>query len=166
MTTRSPHLQEVVQSLEAAYGDLALPDLSSQERRYRLLVTHGIVFEMMRRFFVKDETDLNDHMAVHLHLCAPRCNLMVCLSLVEPWCMVFRMQHDEEVYDSVIEDTPRSGPEAEVVLLLERHDFRIVGRQLAAMPLRMSLPNTDDDDVRIYHGIVSDDGIVPEVLRS
>lgn len=161
-----PRVEAMIASIKQAYGDLDRPNYSFQERALKNLRRHPLVAEIQKRFPAKDITDLNDHQALHLHIHEPA-GVMLCLSLVSPWAMVFRISPRDQLYECVIDRsaTDLSALEINILSLLEQHGFTVVTREEAATPIRMNLFDTDRSDVRVYHALISDDGVVPAVLE-
>jgi hypothetical protein len=158
--------RELVESLRAAYGDLEHPNYLFKEKRYKSLLRHPFISDAMLRYFVKNDTDLNDHASLHLRVLHNDGSMMVCLSFVDNWAMLFRLEKVNPVYAEVIEPSSSSvlPAEQEVMRLLGQHGFNLVTRREAAVSVDMNLFNTDRTEARLYHAIVSDDGIVPQVL--
>lgn len=158
--------RELLESLVAAYGSLEEPNYSFMEKRYKSLLRHPFLGDLLSRYFVKDDTDLNDDAALHLRVLHNEGSMMVCLSFVDSWAMLFRLEMLNPVYAQVIE--PSSSPallaEREVMTLLEQHGFKLITRREAASHVEMNLFNTNRADACLYHAIVADDGIVPSVL--
>ena len=159
--------QEVAESIKTAYGNLEQPNYSFMKKRYGVLRRHPVVTDLMTRYFVKDDTDLNDHAAVHLRVRDTNGSMLqVCLSFVANFVMLFRFQIDSGVYSEVVdrETKSRCVLEDEVLALLEKHKFRLLSKMEAAAPIEMNLFNTERTDTRIYHAIVEDSGVVPQIL--
>ena len=93
--------------------------------------------------------------------------MMVCLSFVGNWAMLFRLGKQNPVYTDVIENLSQYifPAEGEVMGLLNQHGFKLVNKKEAATPIAMNFFNTDKAEARLYHAIISDDGIVPKVLE-
>lgn len=160
-------VKELLQSVELSYGSLDNPNYGFMEKRYKTLIRHPFIFEMMSRFFVKNDTDLNDHASLHLKVIHDDGSMMICLSFIDNWAMVFRLDRKSECYSDVLaSSSPSLLPgEREAMKLLDQHHFKVVSREDAANPIAMTLFNTDINDARIYHAIIADDGIVPKVLQ-
>jgi hypothetical protein len=120
----------------------------------------------MRMYFVKDDTDLNDHASLHLRILHQNGSMMACLSFVDNWVMLFRLETQNLVYANVLDgSSPHILPaEREVMKLFSQHGLKLISREEAAVPINISLFNTDRTETRLYHAIVADDGIVPKVL--
>jgi hypothetical protein len=158
--------RELVESLRAAYGNLERPNHSFMEKRYGALLHHPFITDAMSRYFVKNETDLNDHASFHLRVLHDNGSMMVCLSFVDNWAMLFRLEEVNPIYAEVIEPSSSRvlSAEREMMRLLEQHGFTLVTRREAAAPVEMNLFHTDRTESRVYHAIIADDGIVPKVL--
>jgi len=157
---------ELLESLMAAYGSLEEPNYSFMEKRYKALLRHPFLTDVMSRYFVKNDTDLNDHASLHLRVLHKDGSTMVCLSFVDNWAMLFRLEVLNPIYAEVIEpSSSRASPaDRELIQLLAQHGFKLITRSEAARPIEMNLFNTDKTEARFYHAIIADDGIVPEVL--
>jgi hypothetical protein len=160
-------LQELILSVKNAYGSLEQPSHSFMEKRYKSLICHPFVSDVLSRYFIKNDTDLNDHASLHLHILHDDGSMMLCLSFVDNWAMLFRLEKQNPIYSSVLDTSSLhlAGAECEVMKLLNQYGFKLVSREEAAVPIDMNLFNTDRSDVRLYHAIVADDGIVPKVLQ-
>jgi hypothetical protein len=81
--------------------------------------------------------------------------------------MVFRIVPGELIYERVLdgEASDLFPMEARILFLLEQHGFTVMTREEAATPLKMNLFSTDRSDVRLYHALISDDGVIPAVLE-
>jgi len=158
--------EEIVATVKAAYGSLEEPNYTFAEKRLRDLRKHPVISDLMTRWFVHDETDLNDHIALHLKVLHAEGSCVACLSLVDSWAMLFRLGHESEIYKEVIDPTQlgASSSERDIIDLLHKHGFKLLSKAEAALPIPMSLFNTERDEVRVYHAVVADDGVVPEVL--
>lgn len=165
MTSANRH-EEIVSSIRAAYGSLEKPNYAFAEGRLKTLRGHACVRDLMSRYRVDDQTDLNDHAALHLLVRHDDGGCVVCLSLVAPWAMVFRLERESLLYERVIEaSSPEILPaERDVIAQLGRHGFELLTREEAAMPIAINLFNTDREDARVYHAVVSDDSVLPRVL--
>lgn len=158
--------QEILGTVRDAYGNLEEPIYDFVEQRYAALRHHSIIGDLMSRYYIRDETDLNDHVSMHLRVLHAEGSVVVCLSFIDNWAMLFRLASGSQVYEDVIEpqsSTART-PERDIMSLLQGHGFRLMTKAEAAMPIAMSLFNTDRDEARLYHAIVADDGIVPQAL--
>ena len=158
-------ISELLESIRTAYGSLENPNFSFIGIRYEMLLRHPIVADIMSRYFVKNDTDMNAHAALHLRVLHDQGGLMVCLSCVDHWAMLFRL--DDPLYVKVLDDSTLDllGAERDMLKLLAEHGFKLVSRHEAATPIPLNLFDTDLDETRIYHAIVSDDGVIPEVLQ-
>ncbi len=137
------------------------------EKRYGSLLRHTFVADVMAKYFVKDDTDLNDHAALHLRVRDDTgVTAQVCLSFVSNFALLFRFNGQSLVYAEVVdESTPGLRLlERDILALLQKHRFKLLTKSDAAAPIEMELFNTDKSDARVYHAVVSDDGIVPQVL--
>ena len=54
--------------------------------------------------------------------------------------------------------------ERDIIALLQKHGFKLLSKAEAALPIPMSLFNTERGEVRVYHAVVADSGMLPEVL--
>ena len=164
---RSINNQEVVEAIKVAYGSLEQPNYLFQEKRYKALLRHDIIADLMASYFVKNDTDLNDHAA--LHLCIQDDNsitLELCLSLVSNFAMLFRFQARSMLYEVVVDEfTPDlQAIERDILTLIEKHRFRLLSKSNLAAPICMTLFNTKKSDTRVYHALVDDCGVVPQYL--
>lgn len=159
-------VHSILETLKAAYGSLQEPNYAFAPKRYAALRCHPLVGDVMSRYFVKDDTDLNDHVSMHLRVLHAHGSLMLCLSFVDKWTMLFRLEAENPVYTEVIERASHDllPAEREIMGLLRKHGFRLVTKSEAATPVQMKLFNTDRQEARLYHTIVADDGVVPLVL--
>ena len=159
-------LPELIESLMLVYGSLEQPNYAFMEKRCKSLLYHAFIVDVMSRYFVKNDTDLNDHASLHLRVLHGDGSLMVCLSFVDNWAMLFRLEKLNPVFTEVIEPTssPIFPAEREVMHLLEKHGFRLIKKSEAAARIEMNLFNTERTETRLYHAIIADDGIVPKVL--
>ncbi|HUT57769.1 MAG TPA: hypothetical protein VNA25_07940 [Phycisphaerae bacterium] len=158
--------QEILTTARAAYGDLEEPNYAFAEKRYRNLRRHPFIGDLMSRYLVRDDTDLNDHVSVHLRVLHAEGSAVVCLSFVGNWAMLFRLASESPMYEDVIgpECYRALPPERDIAMLLRNHGFKLLTKAEAALPISMNLFNTDRDETRVYHAIVADDGVVPKVL--
>lgn len=157
---------EILATVNAAYGSLDQPHFAFAAERYRKLKCHPVVNDLMSRYFVRDETDLNDHVAMHIRVLHPEGSDVVCLSFVDKWAMLFRLIPNSLLYERIIE-TGYAGalaPERDIIGLLQENGFKLLTKVEAAQPIAMNLFNTERGDTRIYHAIISDDGVIPQVL--
>ena len=163
---RTGRFAEIVATVKAAFGSLDEPNYAFAEERLRNLRQHPVIADLMARWFVRDETDLNNHMALHLKVRHAEGCCVVCLSLVDKWAMLFRLAHESQVYEEVIHPAQPvlSSSERDIVELVQKHGFNLLSKAEAALPIPMNLFSTERDDVRIYHAVIADDGVVPEVL--
>lgn len=159
-------LDDILATVRAAYGSLDEPNYAFAEVRLRKLRHHPIISDLMSRYFVRDETDLNDHVALHLRVLHDEGSCVVCLSLVDDWAMLFRLAHESRVYEEVIEPFCPGvlSPEQDIVELLQNYGFELLTKAEAASLISMNLFNTERNDARVYHAVIADDGLVPEVL--
>lgn len=165
MSVRS-RLDEILATISAAYGNLDEPNYAFAAVRLRKLRHHPVIGDLMSRYFVLDETDLNDHVAIHLRVLHGEGSCVLCLSLVDSWAMLFRLAHESRVYEKIIEPFCPAALSAELHIaeLLQGHGFKLLTKGEAAWPVAMNLFNTDREESRIYHAVIADDGIVPDVL--
>lgn len=166
--TDSKNIQQIIDAVYAAYGREKRADYSFMESRRRNLIRHEFVCDMLARYFVKDDTDLNDHAALHLRVHDEDGILLgVCLSFVANFCMVFRFEPGTLLYSSVVDQSISSitNFEADVLALLAKHHFRIITRDEAITPIELNLFNSDKTETRIYHATIDDCGILPRVLQ-
>lgn len=157
---------EIVATVKAAYGSLDEPNYAFAESRLQNLRQHPVIGDLMMRWFVHDVTDLNNHIALHLKVLHAEGSCVVCLSLVDKWAMLFRLGHKSQVYSEVIGPTQfgASSSERAIIELLQKYGFKLLSKAEAALPLPMKFFNTERDEARVYHAVVADDGVVPEVL--
>ncbi|MCA9101574.1 MAG: hypothetical protein KDA63_10505 [Planctomycetales bacterium] len=158
----------IVEAIRAAYGDLERPNYAFTKKRYKTLIRHDFVADLMATYFVKDDTDLNDHVAVHLRVRDNHCvTLQLCLSLVSNFAMAFRYDSNGLLYSEVVDGSTAdlTDFEREILNRLEKYGFRVLCKSEAAVPIEMNLFNTDANDARVYHAVISDSGLVPDVLR-
>lgn len=157
---------EILATIKSAYGSLEEPNYAFAEKRYRALRCHTLVGELMRRYFVRDETDLNGHVSMHLRVLHAEGSVVVCLSFVDNWAMLFRLASEVPVYEEVIlpDSSTATNSEREIALLLQNHGCKLLTKDEAAQKVAMNLCDTDRDEALVYHAIVSDDGLVPKVL--
>lgn len=165
MTAGNRH-EEIVSSIKAAYGSLEKPSYAFAERRLETLRRHAFVQDLISRYRVDDQTDLNDHAALHLLVRHSEGSCVVCLSLVAPWAMVFRLARESLMYARVIEaNSPSILPaERDVVEQLGTYGFKLLTREESAAPIAINLFHTDLEETRVYHAVISDDGVLPQVI--
>lgn len=161
----SSRRSEIMESVLAAYGNLDAPSFHFQEVRYEQLLKHQVVFELLGRYFVKNETDLNSHAALHLHVVHADGETMVCLSFVGNWAMMFQLR--KGLYSAVIDEhSPAMTPaDREIIRLLSKHGFRLLTGAEAVMPVEITLFDTPRDQARVYQALISDDEVLPEAVR-
>ncbi len=159
-------LEEILTTIRVAYGSLAEPNYFFVEKRYHNLRRHEVIGDLMSRYFIHDETDLNDHLALHLRVLHSDGNCVVCLSFVDDWAMIFRLARESQLYEEVIGPIchDASSSEQDIANLLQKQGFKLLTKAEAALPVPMNLFNTERDETRVYHAVISDDGVVPEVL--
>ena len=165
--SKSYNCDEVVRAIETAYGSLTQPNYTFMKKRCNSLRRHGFVADLMGRYFIKDDTDMNDHAAIHLRVQDSKGVMIeVCLSFVANFAMLFRYETGSLIYNQVLdkESTNLNAIELEVLALLEKHNFTVLTKSEAAAPIEMNLFNTERTDTRIFHAIIGDSGVVPEVL--
>jgi hypothetical protein len=158
-------LQEILESIKRTYGSLDDPNYSFAEKRYRSLLRHPFVLSMMKTYHVLDQTDLNDHVALHLEILHKDGSMLICLSCVDSWVMIFRLetQHFPEV--KILEASSDLLPaERDVVDMLFKHGFKQITREEASTRIDMNLCDTDRSEARLYHALISDDGTLPFFL--
>lgn len=174
--------EEILATVKAAYGSLEEPNYTFAQKRLRKLRQHPIIGDLMARYFVRDETDLNNDLALRLRVLHDEGSCAVCLSLVDRWAMFFRLAHESRVYADnwalllnlaygrgylgVIDSScsGASASEQDIIELLHKHGFKLLSKAEAALPLPMNLFDTERDEARVYHAVVADDGETPEVL--
>lgn len=91
---------------------------------------------------------------------------MLCLSCVGAFAMLFRMDPGNAIYEAVV-DTATEGlwrAERDILALLEKYAFHVLSKCDAALHLDMQLFNTEREECRVYHAVISDDGVIPHVL--
>ncbi len=157
---------QIAASIRSAYDGRGERRFAFIEKNYETLRHHPVVSELMQGYFVKDATDLNAHCAMHLQVMTGSGGLMVCLSCVSPWGMLFRLQDQEPRYVSVIASTDEAGSaeEAEVVTSLRRHGIELVSKEEARERIDVQLVDADPGHTIVYHAIVSDETFIPDVL--
>lgn len=159
-------LDAILKTVRFAYGSLDEPNYAFAEKRLRKLRQHPVISDLMSRYFVHDETDLNVHVALHLRVLHDEGSCVVCLSLVDDWAMLFRLAHESQIYERVIglKCPETTSSEKDIAELIQRHGFKLLTKAEAALPVPMNLLNTERNDTRVYHAVIADDGVVPEVL--
>lgn len=165
MSNDLTRLDEIVASLEALYGNLEQPHYGLTEKRLTMLRRHPFLKSLFQSFFVHDETDLNNHMALHLRVRGDEGDCEVCLSLAVPWAMLIRVTPDQ-MYSHVIASSNDCSTkmEREILALLERYKFKVLRRAEAASPIPMKLFDADSNETIVYHALISDDSVVPQFL--
>jgi hypothetical protein len=90
---------------------------------------------------------------------------MVCLSLVGNWAMMFQLRRDR--YSAVIEEDSSglASADREILRLLAYYGFRLLTGAEAVLPIGINLFDTPRDEARVYHAVISDDGILLDVLK-
>jgi hypothetical protein len=159
-------LQEIMNSLRAAYGSLEEPNYSFAEKRLQSLRHHSLIIDLMSRYSIRDITDLSDHLALHLEVRHAEGANVVCLSCIDHWSMLFRLAFENPIYDKIIEPSCYGalGPERDIVQLLQKYGFKMLTKVEAAFPVSIKLFNTESNQALVYHALISDDGVVPQVL--
>ncbi|MCA9279483.1 MAG: hypothetical protein H6815_01365 [Phycisphaeraceae bacterium] len=165
--------EHILESITKAFGDLSKPHYGFMEQQQKKLLLHPIISELISRFILTNDTDLNaDH---SLHLRVGKKNLgqaqasvqwadyAVRLSFVHPWAAVFRISKQSGWYEEVIEpSTPGiSRDDMEMLDVLEIHGFKLLTRSELQRPIQMRLFDTSPEDIRVYHALVADEPIRP-----
>lgn len=162
---KESRLQEILESIKRAYGSLDDPNYSFAERRYRSLRCHPFVLDMMKMYYVQDQTDLNDHMALHLEILHKDGSMLICLSFVDSWAMTFRLETQKKPQNKILEASSDLLPdERGIVDMLFKHGFKQITKEEASTRVDMNLCDTDRSEARLYHAIISDDGTLPPIL--
>jgi len=156
---------EIKHLIEKKYGSLQSPDFSFVKNSYKELKSSDLVWELAKRFYIKDSTDLNDHVSLQLDLHTESGNWLICFSFLGCFCVLFRLD-DMGMYEKVITKNEISllKEEKEIIALCLRYKYELMQKELLGEPVRIQLFNTDIEETNIYHAMFSDDGIVPEIL--
>ena len=159
--------QRIVDEIIAASGSLEHPSYEFMEKRRKALARDPLVGCLMQRYFVKDDTDLNDHAAIHLRVQDKNgTTVQLCLSFVDHFAVLIRFQNQSLIYQNVVDGSEeRLQPiEQDILRLLEEYGFRPLGKSELAAPIEMNLYNTDRNETRVFHAVVDDCGLIPQFL--
>ena len=153
--------EDLFEQLKSVYGSLEEPTYFKINEVMDQRPYNRLVQELTDYFRVEEVTDVNEDVSFQYELILGDDEWLLELSAVGPYAVLSR--YEEQGGQLLI--TPESDhldpPERQVIVLLRRHDLRVMGRSDLDVPVRMNLFVTESESVCLYHALFSDNDSLP-----